>query len=72
MGLEQKQELLVLLGLFKTVLSICTPEKMVNHSQHRTSHANSQLELDAAEVDYSICHLNIGSFSLAAASGERE
>lgn len=33
MGLEQKQELLVLLGLFKTVLSICTPEKMVNHSQ---------------------------------------
>lgn len=51
MDLEQKQELLVLLGLFKTVLSICTPEKMVNHSQHRISHASNQLELHSAEVD---------------------
>lgn len=51
MDLEQKQELLVLLGLFKIVLSICTPEKMVNHSQHRISHASNQLELHSAEVD---------------------
>ena len=63
MGLEQKQELLVLLGLFKIVLSICTPEKMVNRGQHRMNNASNQLELNSAEVDDSICHLNTGSFS---------
>lgn len=57
-GLEQKQELLVLLGLFKTVLPICTPKKMVNHSQHRMYHASNLLGLDSAEVACSICHLN--------------
>lgn len=51
MGLEQEQELLVFLGLFKTVLSICTPEKTANCSQHSKSPASNQLELDSAEVD---------------------
>lgn len=45
MGLEQKQKPLVLLGLFKTVLSICTPEKIANHSQHKMSHDSTSWNL---------------------------
>lgn len=44
-GVEQKQGLLGLLGLFKTVLSICTPEKMANHSQHRMNHTSTSWNL---------------------------
>lgn len=62
MVLEQKQELLVLLGLFKTVYPSASLRKGKSQPT-QMSNAYNQLEFDSTKVDYGICHLNTGSLS---------
>lgn len=45
MSLEQEQELRVLPGLFTAAQSICTPETMANHSQHRMNQPTTSWNL---------------------------